>query len=91
MDVRELLADRYELRGLLGRGGMAEVRKGKDQRLGRTVAVKRLRTDLASDATFQARFRREAQNAFGDPTVFCERYLVNLTLCPERWRATFPL
>jgi beta-lactam-binding protein with PASTA domain/tRNA A-37 threonylcarbamoyl transferase component Bud32 len=42
---------------------MAEVRKGTDVRLGRTVAVKRLRTDLASDATFQARFRREAQSA----------------------------
>jgi eukaryotic-like serine/threonine-protein kinase len=54
---------RYELGELLGRGGMAEVRKGTDVRLGRTVAVKRLRTDLASDATFQARFRREAQSA----------------------------
>ena len=54
---------RYELGELLGRGGMAEVRKGTDVRLGRTVAVKRLRTDLATDATFQARFRREAQSA----------------------------
>jgi serine/threonine-protein kinase len=54
---------RYELGELLGRGGMAEVRKGTDVRLGRTVAVKRLRTDLASDPTFQARFRREAQSA----------------------------
>jgi eukaryotic-like serine/threonine-protein kinase len=52
---------RYELGELLGRGGMAEVRKGTDVRLGRVVAVKRLRTDLASDPTFQARFRREAQ------------------------------
>lgn len=55
------VGNRYELGELLGRGGMAEVRKGTDVRLGRTVAVKRLRTDLASDATFQARFRREAQ------------------------------
>jgi len=54
---------RYELAELLGRGGMAEVRKGTDSRLGRIVAVKRLRTDLASDATFQARFRREAQSS----------------------------
>ena len=54
---------RYELGELLGRGGMAEVRKGTDVRLGRIVAVKRLRTDLASDPTFQARFRREAQSA----------------------------
>src|SRR6476659_1535487 len=42
---------------------MAEVRKGTDTRLGRIVAVKRLRTDLASDPTFHARFRREAQSA----------------------------
>ncbi len=54
---------RYELGELLGRGGMAEVRKGTDSRLGRVVAVKRLRTDLASDSTFQARFRREAQSS----------------------------
>ncbi|HEV8055407.1 MAG TPA: Stk1 family PASTA domain-containing Ser/Thr kinase, partial [Nocardioidaceae bacterium] len=54
---------RYELSGVLGRGGMAEVRKGQDLRLGRTVAVKRLRADLAADTTFRARFRREAQSA----------------------------
>ncbi|MGI8644761.1 MAG: Stk1 family PASTA domain-containing Ser/Thr kinase [Nocardioides sp.] len=58
-----VVGGRYELGELLGRGGMAEVRKGVDQRLGRSVAVKRLRTDLASDATFQARFRREAQSS----------------------------
>ncbi len=58
-----LVGGRYELGELLGRGGMAEVRKGHDGRLGRVVAIKRLRTDLASDATFQARFRREAQSA----------------------------
>ena len=58
-----MVGGRYELGELLGRGGMAEVRKGTDRRLGRIVAVKRLRTDLASDATFQARFRREAQSS----------------------------
>jgi beta-lactam-binding protein with PASTA domain/tRNA A-37 threonylcarbamoyl transferase component Bud32 len=57
------IGGRYEVGELLGRGGMAEVRKGVDVRLGRTVAIKRLRTDLASDTTFQARFRREAQSA----------------------------
>lgn len=62
-DSPTLVGGRYELGGLLGRGGMAEVRKGTDTRLGRVVAVKRLRTDLASDATFQARFRREAQSS----------------------------
>ena len=51
---------RYELGDLLGRGGMAEVRRAVDQRLGRPVAVKQLRTDFATDPTFQARFRREA-------------------------------
>ena len=60
---QHLVGGRYELGELLGRGGMAEVRKGTDTRLGRVVAVKRLRTDLASDATFQARFRREAQSS----------------------------
>jgi len=59
----DLVGGRYELGELLGRGGMAEVRKGHDTRLGRVVAIKRLRTDLASDPTFQARFRREAQSA----------------------------
>jgi len=57
------LGGRYELGELLGHGGMADVRKATDLRLGRTVAVKMLRTDLAKDATFQARFRREAQSA----------------------------
>ncbi|HSV40689.1 MAG TPA: Stk1 family PASTA domain-containing Ser/Thr kinase, partial [Nocardioidaceae bacterium] len=57
------LGGRYELAELLGRGGMAEVRKGTDVRLGRIVAIKRLRTDLVDDPTFQARFRREAQSA----------------------------
>jgi serine/threonine-protein kinase len=61
--VSGTVGGRYELGELLGRGGMAEVRKGTDTRLGRVVAVKRLRTDLASDATFQARFRREAQSS----------------------------
>lgn len=63
MSSGQLIGGRYQLGELLGRGGMAEVRKGTDTRLGRTVAVKRLRTDLASDATFQARFRREAQSS----------------------------
>ncbi len=60
---RQRVGGRYELGELLGRGGMAEVRKGTDVRLGRVVAIKRLRTDLASDPVFQARFRREAQSS----------------------------
>jgi serine/threonine-protein kinase len=58
-----LLGGRYQVGELLGYGGMAEVHKGRDLRLGRDVAIKMLRTDLARDATFQERFRREAQNA----------------------------
>ncbi|MFL6239011.1 MAG: Stk1 family PASTA domain-containing Ser/Thr kinase [Actinomycetes bacterium] len=57
------LGGRYELGPLLGYGGMAEVHKGRDVRLGRDVAVKTLRADLARDPAFQSRFRREAQSA----------------------------
>ncbi|MDR1449180.1 MAG: Stk1 family PASTA domain-containing Ser/Thr kinase [Propionibacteriaceae bacterium] len=62
---RQILADRYILGPSLGHGGMAEVRRGRDIRLERDVAIKRLRTDLAGDSVFQARFRREAQAAAG--------------------------
>jgi hypothetical protein len=60
-----LFLDRYELKDLLGRGGMAEVRRALDTRLRRPVAVKQLRPDLAADPAFQARFRRGAQSAAG--------------------------
>ncbi|NMO56768.1 Stk1 family PASTA domain-containing Ser/Thr kinase [Actinoplanes sp. TBRC 11911] len=58
-----LLGGRYQVGELLGYGGMAEVHRGRDLRLGRDVAIKMLRSDLARDATFQERFRREAQNS----------------------------
>ena len=58
-----ILAGRYQVGELIGRGGMAEVHIGHDTRLGRTVAIKVLRSDLARDPSFQARFRREAQAA----------------------------
>ncbi|MEU4537510.1 Stk1 family PASTA domain-containing Ser/Thr kinase [Streptosporangium sp. NPDC023825] len=57
------LGDRYELDGVVGRGGMAEVYRARDIRLDRIVAIKTLRADLARDHIFQARFRREAQSA----------------------------
>ena len=63
MTQARLLGGRYQVGELLGYGGMAEVHRGRDLRLGRDVAIKMLRTDLARDATFQMRFRREAQNA----------------------------
>ena len=61
VDGQRVLNGRYELGGLIGRGGMADVYRGLDTRLGRTVAVKLLRPDLARDPQFQARFKREAQ------------------------------
>ena len=60
-----LLGGRYQVAELIGRGGMAEVHAGHDTRLGRTVAIKMLRSDLARDPTFLARFRREAKSAAG--------------------------
>ncbi|MEV5784283.1 Stk1 family PASTA domain-containing Ser/Thr kinase [Streptomyces sp. NPDC048448] len=63
MEEPRRLGGRYELGQVLGRGGMAEVHLAHDTRLGRTVAVKTLRADLARDPSFQARFRREAQSA----------------------------
>src|SRR3982751_45567 len=63
MEEPRRLGGRYELGHVLGRGGMAEVYLGHDTRLGRTVAVKTLRADLARDPSFQTRFRREAQAA----------------------------
>jgi eukaryotic-like serine/threonine-protein kinase len=66
-----LIAGRYRLGQLVGRGGMAEVFEGYDLRLGRTVAVKLLKSDLANDASFEAKFRQEAQASarMAHPTI----------------------
>ncbi|SDW98862.1 serine/threonine protein kinase [Arthrobacter sp. yr096] len=61
MSSQRILNARYELGELIGRGGMADVYRGTDTLLGRTIAVKVLRADLARDPQFQARFKREAQ------------------------------
>ncbi|OLT40602.1 serine/threonine protein kinase [Saccharomonospora sp. CUA-673] len=63
MSAPRMLSNRYELGDTLGYGGMSEVHHAHDVRLGREVAVKILRADLARDPQFQERFRREAQNA----------------------------
>jgi serine/threonine-protein kinase len=66
-----LLAGRYEIGALIGRGGMADVRLGTDARLGRKVAIKLLKPALANDPAFRTRFRREAQDAakMAHPTI----------------------
>ncbi len=61
--ARTILADRYEMGALLGRGGMAEVFMGQDLRLGRTVAIKLLRGEMAAQEQFRNRFEAEARSA----------------------------
>ncbi|MET0589941.1 MAG: Stk1 family PASTA domain-containing Ser/Thr kinase [Naasia sp.] len=70
-DARRLLAGRYQIGSLIGRGGMADVHMGTDTRLGRTVAIKLLRSSLAADPSFRVRFRQEAQSAarMAHPTI----------------------
>ncbi|MGW5513700.1 Stk1 family PASTA domain-containing Ser/Thr kinase [Nocardia africana] len=63
MTTPKNLSSRYELGEIIGFGGMSEVHKARDLRLGRDVAIKVLRADLARDPTFYLRFKREAQNA----------------------------
>nr|WP_255568484.1 Stk1 family PASTA domain-containing Ser/Thr kinase [Corynebacterium mendelii] len=57
------MAGRYKLGFIIGSGGMADVYATTDTMLGRDVAVKMMRSNLASDEVFRERFRREAQNA----------------------------
>lgn len=66
-----LLANRYEIGDVIGRGGMATVHVGNDTRLGRKVAVKLLKPSLANDPAFRTRFRQEAQAAarMAHPTI----------------------
>lgn len=60
----QLFSGRYELGETIGSGDTSEVHRGRDVLLlGREVAVKVLRADLARDPQFQLRFRRLAQNA----------------------------
>jgi eukaryotic-like serine/threonine-protein kinase len=61
--ARRVLAGRYEIIGVLGRGGMGTVYRGRDLELGRPVAIKLLDAQLSSEAAALARFRREARSA----------------------------
>ncbi len=66
-----VLAGRYELGALIGRGGMSDVHVATDAKLGRRVAVKLLKSSLASDPVVRTRFRQEAQAAarMAHPTI----------------------
>nr|WP_202106938.1 Stk1 family PASTA domain-containing Ser/Thr kinase [Agromyces seonyuensis] len=66
-----MLAGRYRVGELIGRGGMSDVYEGEDLRLGRRVAVKLLKPQLSTDPTFRMRFRQEAQSAarMAHPTI----------------------
>ncbi|AUZ41965.1 Serine/threonine-protein kinase [Corynebacterium pseudotuberculosis] len=61
--MNDVIAGRYELGEVIGTGGMSEVYSATDTLLGREVAIKMLRADLARDVNFRERFRREAQNS----------------------------
>jgi serine/threonine-protein kinase len=63
--MNSLLGGRYRLGEMIGTGGMADVYIAQDQRLSREVAIKILRSDLAKDPSFVARFRKEAKAAAG--------------------------
>ncbi|HEX9177864.1 MAG TPA: serine/threonine-protein kinase [Mycobacterium sp.] len=63
MKAPELLGGRYELRGVLGRGGMAEVRDGWDTRLARPVAIKILHPAIDTQPGNRRRFEAEARTA----------------------------
>jgi serine/threonine-protein kinase len=60
---QSVLGDRYQVEARIGAGGMAEVYRGFDPVLNRTVAIKVLLPQFARDASFVERFRREAQAA----------------------------
>ena len=60
-----LIGERYEILGLIGSGGMADVYKARDSKLNRLVAVKVLRQEFRMDKTFVSKFQKEAQAAAG--------------------------
>ena len=57
------IADRYEIIGKIGAGGMSDVYKAKDLTLGRFVAIKVLKPEFSEDLNFVTKFRTEAQSA----------------------------
>ena len=61
--VGELIAGRYELQELVGKGGMSSVYRAQDRLLERTVAIKLLHEHYSRDEDYVERFRREARAA----------------------------
>lgn len=59
------VADRYEIIGKIGAGGMSDVYKARDHILGRNVAIKVLKQEFSEDVNFVVKFRTEAQSAAG--------------------------
>jgi len=70
-DQERVLAGRYQVGEIIGRGGMADVFEGVDLRLGRKIAIKLLKSDLANDENFESRFAQEAQASakMAHPTI----------------------
>ena len=60
-----MLQDRYEILEKIGSGGMSDVYKAKCHKLNRLVAIKVLKSEFTSDATFVSKFKMEAQAAAG--------------------------
>lgn len=71
VEESRVISQRYVVGELIGRGGMADVYRGTDSTLGRTVAIKLLKKDFAGDPVFRQRFRQEAQAAsrMAHPTI----------------------
>ncbi len=65
IDSGAIIAERYEVEEKIGAGGMSDVYKAKDLTLGRTVAVKVLKSEYCEDMNFVTKFRAEAQSAAG--------------------------
>lgn len=59
----QVLGGRYQVQDKIGAGGMASVYRGRDEVLGRTVAIKTMLPQYAADPSFAARFKQEAQAA----------------------------
>lgn len=70
-ESQRTIAGRYTLGSLIGRGGMADVYEGTDEILGRKVAIKLLKADLAADPNYESKFREEAQASarMAHPTI----------------------